>query len=113
MSAQLPPHQSCIEKMHISQVPREALRKSIELPPHQSLADKMLRALRYLTKEREAHPCGGFTIDDMAWQAGELFAEKSDTYEAADDLIKAGLIRFVGESGEEICYALREEGGAS
>lgn len=78
-------------------------------PPLSELAAKMFRALQQLTKEREAHPCGGFTTDDMQWRMGTAFTPAETLHEALDELETAGLIRCAGEDENDaigICYEL-------
>ncbi len=76
-------------------------------------AEKMLGALRRLTKERQPHPCGGFTTDDMQWQMGTAFTAQETLFEALDELEKSGLIRHAGDDEMDAigtCYELK--GGA-
>jgi hypothetical protein len=70
-------------------------------------AAKMLDALRRLTKDREAHPCGGFTCDDMLLQMGQPFADEETRHAAIDELVDAALIRSAGFDDEDatgVCY---------
>ena len=72
-------------------------------------AAKMLAALQRLTKEREPHPCGGFTTDDMQWQMGLAFTADETLWEALDELTNARLIRHAGYDEEDAigtCYEL-------
>lgn len=85
-----------------------------ELPPPLSpFAEKMLKALRLLTKEREQHPCGGFTTDDIQWRLGTAFTPQETLDSALEELELHRLIRFAGFDDDDAigtCYALREEG---
>lgn len=81
-------------------------------PPLSPFSEKMLKALRLLTKEREQHPCGGFTTDDIQWRLGTAFTPQETLYSALEELELHRLIRFAGFDDEDAigtCYALREE----
>jgi hypothetical protein len=74
---------------------------------------RMLKALQRLHRERQPHPCGGFTTDDMQWQMGTAFTAQETLYEALDELAKARLIRFAGFDDEDAigtCYELTDSG---
>lgn len=72
-------------------------------------ADKMLTALQRLSKEREPHPCGGYTTDDMQWRMGVAFTAQETLTDALDELEQARLIRMAGFDDEDAigtCYEL-------
>lgn len=75
--------------------------------PLSPLPSKILTALQRLTKEREPHPCGGFTLDDITWQMRAAFTPQDDLECALDALTDAGLIRYAGEAAEAACYAVQ------
>jgi hypothetical protein len=79
-------------------------------PAHLSLfADKMLVALKRLTSECEAHPCGGFTTDDMQWRMGLAFTPEETLWAALDELTEARLIRYCGDDDKDAigtCYEI-------
>jgi hypothetical protein len=65
-----------------------------------------LAALKRLTVERVQRSCGGFSEDDVTWQAGLW-----ECGEAMDELCDAGWVRFTGFDDEQCevpCYALVE-----
>ena len=71
---------------------------------------RMLKALERLTKERQQHPCGGFTTEDMEWQMGVAFTSNEQLYEAIEELTQAKLIQYAGYDEEDAighCYAIR------
>jgi hypothetical protein len=72
-------------------------------------ADKLLAALQRLTNEREAHPCGGYTTDDMQWQMGRAYTPEVVLWAALDELTDARLIRYCGDDDEDAigaCYEI-------
>jgi hypothetical protein len=76
----------------------------------------MFAALQLLTKEREPHPCGGFTTDDMQWQMGSFYESKDDLLQALEELLNARLIRHAGYDDDDAigtCYGLRTNNQAS
>ncbi len=84
-----------------------------ELPPPLSpFAQKMLNALQRLTKGSEAHPCGGFTTDDMQWRMGTAFTPQEVLDAALEELVIARQIRYAGHDDEDAigsCYELGVE----
>lgn len=79
------------------------------VPSLAPFAERMLAALRLLTKESSAHPCGGFTTDDMQWRMGVAFTDSETLWGALDELERSGLILFAGEDEtyeNGVCYAL-------
>ena len=75
------------------------------------LAAKLLGAIKKLTAEREPHPCGGYTTDDMQWQMGTAFLDQKAMDSALEELQELKLIRFAGHDEEDAigtCYELRE-----
>ncbi len=73
------------------------------------LAERLLRSLQLLTRERQPHPCGGFTTDDMQWRLGVAFTPEAELHEALDELVDAGLIRWAGDDEQDaigVCYEL-------
>jgi hypothetical protein len=72
-------------------------------------ADRMLKALQRLTTEREPHPCGGFTTDDMQWMMGLAFTPEETLWATLDELTVARLIRYCGDDDEDAigtCYEI-------
>ncbi len=82
---------------------------SFKLSP---FAGRMLVALTSLTKNREPHPCGGFTTDDMQWQMGTAFTPQEILHEALDELTETGKIQYAGDDEADAigtCYELIPE----
>ncbi len=79
-----------------------------ELSP---FAAKMLSAFRELPEVRVAHPCGGFTTDDVLSHLGEVFASETLVNDAIDELEGVKLIRCHGFDAEEevTCYGVLTE----
>ena len=72
------------------------------------VAGRCYEALRRLTVERVQRSCGGFSEDDISWQAGLW-----ECGEAIDELMEAGWVRFTGfddvEEDGVPCHALVDE----
>lgn len=71
------------------------------------LASDLLRALKLLEAGYQAHPCGGFTTDDMQWRLGIAFTLESDLTAAIEELEEQKLIRYAGfdeSDGIGHCY---------
>lgn len=95
-----------METSTIAVPPVPLARLVVHLSP---FAERMLKALQRLTIEREAHPCGGFTTDDMQWQMGMAFTPDETLWCALDELTEAGLIRHCGDDEEDAigtCYEI-------
>lgn len=72
------------------------------------VAGRCYEALRRLTVERVQRSCGGFSDDDISWQAGLW-----ECGEAIDELMEAGWVRLTGfddvEEDGVPCHALVDE----
>lgn len=93
--------------MKTATAPEQAKTNEIIFSP---FATKMLAALRRLTKEREAHLCGGFTTDDIEWQMGTAFTAEETLSGALEELQAAKIIRYAGYDEDDAighCYELR------
>lgn len=95
---------------HSRHITRMSNTNQLTTPAHLSLfADKMLVALKRLTSECEAHPCGGFTTDDMQWRMGLAFTPEETLWAALDELTEARLIRYCGDDDKDAigtCYEI-------
>lgn len=85
------------------------MRKPITIPKHgRPLSTPIVRAaFRRLYSGFEPHSCGGFTLDDVLWEAREPFG---DIRAAMDELIDANELIFMGYNGfkeEHGCWILR------